>query len=815
MSPLRTLLDRLLRWILLLCCCFALPVAIAAVGAAVPDFGVSEISSIEYRLEAAGVPSVPAAQLGDWVAARAWQPLAERSAGSNFGFESRTVWLRAHTPARAAAVERVLVVDYPPLDEVQVWLMQAGQVVQTLRSGDRMAFAERTSAHRTHVFRLTMPAGPGSSILVRTRSGGVVAAPLVLWVPPQFERNSTDFYVLFALYFGVVLALFFYNLLLGLQLKEVRFIYYVAFVACLGLAHAGLTGMGMQYLWPNGTTWQSLCAALMIALAVWFALAFTRSFFHTPRTMPRLDVLMRWLMLAAAASAALVLFTPLWVSSATNTIIALLGIALLLSAAWVAFRDELDGARPYGLAWVILMFGAGVLVLHNTALIPSNALTSNALIISSAMEMVLLSLALGENIRNTRADKDAALEFIQEERRLVEDLTQAQARNQELLAERDAILGGAPVGMALEVAGQHAWVNAKLAQMLGQSEQALIGQSPALLHAHADERAAFADTWRAAVAAGGTALGQDTQLKRADGSTFWAHVSGAPLKRGDADSASVWTYLDLTALRQSQDALEAAVDEQRRLTDLRARFVAMTSHELRTPLANILSTQELLKHYAARLSEAEKAELLDQIGQAVQRLARMADRVLVHSRLDAGRIGLKLQEVNLDTLVRELLDEILALHPDSQVSFSSELEGNLSAVHCDPQLLQHILSNLLSNAFKYGALGPAEQPAVVLKLSRESLGTSGPADRSGAAERLRIEVGDNGVGIAPDEVAHLYEPFRRGGNVGELAGSGLGLSIVKQCVEAHGGRIYVSTAIDQGTTFTVHIPLSAQGHGAD
>ena len=237
----------------------------------------------------------------------------------------------------------------------------------------------------------------------------------------------------------------------------------------------------------------------------------------------------------------------------------------------------------------------------------------------------------------------------------------------------------------------------------------------------------------------------------------------------------------------AQQARELAVE--RELNELKSRFVSMVSHEFRTPLGITMSAIELLRNHLELLDDAKRQELFDDIFSSTRRMAALMEQVLVLGRVEAGRIAVRPAPVDLEGLCRRLVDESLsAVHHRCPIEV--KVDGPLAGAQADESLLRHIFSNLLSNAVKYSAAGQT----VEFVIGR---------DEGNAVFRVR----DRGIGISEADVPRLYQAFHRAANVGEIPGTGLGLVIVKRCVDLYQGTIEVQSKQNEGTTFTVNLPL--------
>ena len=248
--------------------------------------------------------------------------------------------------------------------------------------------------------------------------------------------------------------------------------------------------------------------------------------------------------------------------------------------------------------------------------------------------------------------------------------------------------------------------------------------------------------------------------------------------------------LDITARNRAEQETLRVFQAEKELNELKSRFVSMVSHEFRTPLGIVMSAVELLQHYMERLPAPKRAQLLEDIRSATRRMGELMEQVLLLGRVEAGRLKAEFAPVQIDALCHKLLDESFsATNGRCPVKLLVDVPRDLAALG-DEALLRHIFTNLISNASKYSPEG-SEVRWNVRRDGDDALFT----------------VIDNGIGIPAADLPRLFEAFHRGRNVGETQGTGLGLLIVKHCVEFHGGRIDVVSEEGAGTTFTVRLPL--------
>jgi signal transduction histidine kinase len=245
-------------------------------------------------------------------------------------------------------------------------------------------------------------------------------------------------------------------------------------------------------------------------------------------------------------------------------------------------------------------------------------------------------------------------------------------------------------------------------------------------------------------------------------------------------------------LQASKTDLIANLAREKEVNDLKSSFVSMVSHEFRTPLAVILSSTELLRNHSARLSEDKQRTQMDNIIQSTQIMSGMIEEVLVLGKVEDGRMTCTPVLLDLADFAAVLVDEGLSatMHRCPIRLQITDLQEQAVA---DPALLRHIFSNLLSNAVKYS---PEGSP-VDFTLSRQG-------------SDVVCIIRDRGIGIPEADLTRLFQAFHRAGNVGQRSGTGLGLVIVKRCVDLHGGSIQIESLEHAGTTVTVSLPVFNQ-----
>jgi PAS domain S-box-containing protein len=243
----------------------------------------------------------------------------------------------------------------------------------------------------------------------------------------------------------------------------------------------------------------------------------------------------------------------------------------------------------------------------------------------------------------------------------------------------------------------------------------------------------------------------------------------------------------LLELEKSKQQLSEALANEKELNDMKSRFVTMASHEFRTPLSTILSSVSLIGKYSTANDDEKRQKHVQRVKSAVTNMTLILNDFLSVEKLEEGKIFLRKEEIDLKTIINEVLNEINGiLKPGQKVEYKHE--GNTYA-QLDNQMLHNILLNLISNAIKFS---PEDKNIEVYTNVSD--------------QEIIIKVKDQGIGIPKEEQDHLFERFFRAKNVTNIQGTGLGLNIVGKYLEAMNGKIDFISELDKGTTFTVTIP---------
>jgi len=245
----------------------------------------------------------------------------------------------------------------------------------------------------------------------------------------------------------------------------------------------------------------------------------------------------------------------------------------------------------------------------------------------------------------------------------------------------------------------------------------------------------------------------------------------------------------IIALEKAKEDAVVSLKKEKELGDLKSRFVSMASHEFRTPLSVLQLSATLIDEYTKPFNSPKVSKHVGRIKNVIGDLTTILNDFLSLEKLEAGRIEPIFASFNMMLLAEEIVSEMQMLAKESQ-KITYHHTGATVMLHLDHSLLKNCIINLISNAIKYSG------DNTFIDFSTEA-----------TDEHWLIHIQDYGIGIPLSDQQHLFEPFFRAHNTGNIQGTGLGLNIVARYTQLMNGAIMYKSAIDQGTRFTLSFPM--------
>ncbi len=358
----------------------------------------------------------------------------------NFSFTLSAYWLRLRLKNTSdKSVERMLEISYPRLADIQ--FHQPGEhSYQTTHSGYSSPYSERAYKSRFFVLPVSIPAYADQLVYLRIETPNTMDIPVKLWEPQAFHRHERNDYTIQALYFGMVIAMVLFNLLLFISLRDSNYLLYVVSALCSALSIAALTGIGNEFLWSNSVLLPKIGVNICVSALFASLLLFMRRMLTTAVVVPRLD---RWIKLFVWANAALPIFLVLSFHPAAKlTLVAnMLTPLLILATAIICAVKRQRSAYFFIAAFAVVLLAVIIAVFRALAVLPTNTITTAGPQFGSALEMLLLAFALADRYNVIRQEKEKAQSAaLEAQQRLVENLKSSEQILETRVAERTAEL---------------------------------------------------------------------------------------------------------------------------------------------------------------------------------------------------------------------------------------------------------------------------------------------------------------------------------------------------------------------------------------
>lgn len=348
--------------------------------------------------------------LREALASDSWQSLEGES--PNFGYIRDTVWLRIPSSAMPTlpGSQRLLEVRYPQLDRITFYLLENGEVRQRTVTGDHFPFDQRPIKHRNFLFDFDLNPESDYQILLRVQSQGAMQIPVRLWNPAAFFETASIEDQMHAIYYGIMIMVIFFNLFIFLALRERMYLLYVLSTLGYLLLIGGLNGSTYQLLWPGVPWLHNQAMMLTVPIALIFTLLFSRAFLNLGSTSPHMDRLVRYTVVVNLAVIVLTFITDYSIASRLTVALAIPSCLLLTVIGPLQWIRGNPQASYYTVAWGLLTVGSAVTAANKYGLIPTNFVTVYGMEIGSALEAILLTIALAARLYQEREDKVRARE---------------------------------------------------------------------------------------------------------------------------------------------------------------------------------------------------------------------------------------------------------------------------------------------------------------------------------------------------------------------------------------------------------------------
>ncbi len=355
----------------------------------------------------------------------------------SFGYTSSAYWLRLTlTNQTSSMMEQILEIGSYPISRVDFYRPDDSNQYTATVTGSRYEFSSRPYKNRFFVFPISIPPNTSQTYYFRVESSVSLVLQGRLWNVESYHKFERNDYLIQAIYFGLVIAMILYNLMLYFALRDFLYIQYVSFVASGAVTLASLNGLAHEFIWQSSPLWSDVSTYIGFSVTLAFLLTFLRRMLNTQRLLSKLDIYIRMLigllfLLPFCIYASIQTF-----SEASAILFGFTGAFILGISVYCAIKRE-RSAYYFVSAFSVLCLGMILTGLYATKIIPANFVTTNGMQIGSAFEMLLLAFALADRFNQIKKEKVQAQEkALKAEQELVETLKASERMLEEKVIER-------------------------------------------------------------------------------------------------------------------------------------------------------------------------------------------------------------------------------------------------------------------------------------------------------------------------------------------------------------------------------------------
>jgi class 3 adenylate cyclase len=315
----------------------------------------------------------------------------------NLGFYHSPVWIRFELENPTLRDEWILLYDYPRTDSIDLYIETAGGLTE-FHTGDHFAFSKRPLPHQAFAFPFRLEQGKRAVIHARFKTEGTLQIPIRITTPAHFADSGARETAFLCLIYGIMTAMMCYNAFLFFSVRDWSYFYYVFYIATSILLQTAFNGMADRYLWGEFIWWSDRSFAFLTIANVMFAVLFSRRFLQLGKVRPVLNAISLVFVLACVLSLAAGSFIRLALLTRIGAVLALTGLGAILASAIILTVRGHRPARFFLVAWVVFLLGAIVYGLQKLGFVQRGFFSEYTYQIGTAVEVILLSLALGDRI---------------------------------------------------------------------------------------------------------------------------------------------------------------------------------------------------------------------------------------------------------------------------------------------------------------------------------------------------------------------------------------------------------------------------------
>ncbi len=705
--------------------------------------------------------------------------IKSESAVPNFGYTDASYWVKVNykyvsdllLEKRRYAIE----IFYPLIDEIEVYQQDRFGKYRVSHHGDSQPFYYRSPMYRNHIIKFDAEPNKDETIYMKFSSQGSLRISLRILSDEHLLEHISYVELFYGLGFGTLLIMIIYNLFLFASLRESMYLNYVFYTISFLVLQLSLTGYAFEFLWPSNVWLANYSVSIWGAIFILMSLIFLRSLLQTSINLPKVDRFLKLVMYISVINMIACFILPYGISIRIISVFGIFIAGLLITTGFIGLFSGIRAARYYVVGCGCLWFGIVIYLMMAKGIVETSFWTENGILIAAIFELLIFSFALADRIN---------YEIKKRERIQKESL--------EYLNDYVSVFEHAEEGLfRISLDGKFTNVNSSLVHILGYRTKDDILNKPVnplrYFFAHFADVKKFIKVMRQNDRVTSFEIEYFKQGKQEKG---WASCS-VRLVRDYSNFPLYYegSVLDITA-KKDKELTEKRMEEVKATAEAKGIFLANMSHEIRTPMNSVLSFIELAQRLPGKTSKMEN--YLDKIKVSSQSLLRIINDILDLSKIEAGK--LKLEKINFDigviaSNIREIFsDQAKNKGIDFDIKIADDVPRKLIG---DPERLNQVLINLVSNAIKFTETG-----GVVVLVTNGFI--------KGQSSNIKFEVKDTGVGIKKELMPLLFTPFNQLDDsiCRKIGGTGLGLSICSNLVALMRGKIFAESTEGKGSIFT-------------
>lgn len=699
-----------------------------------------------------------------------------------FGLTQSSLWfrMRIRYPNGAPNVEHEKQFYYEVarshLEIAELHIVRSDGSVTTITSDIRTKLPDKPVPHINSVFPFSLGLGEEITLYLRVHNSTGTFLPQTLWTPAAFATKVTHEEYLYGIFYGGMLIMLVYNMLLFVSSKNETYLYYSGYLLVVILFEFVDIGHGFNLFGDDFFAFHKHYIGFYFWLLWLVGMRYTQHFLEIPERHPAINIAVNAYYFISFFSLLIALRYNYYATIQYSAHFGGTAVLIVLALSIYVWHKGNESAAFFTYAWACNMGGFALYSSVVVGLTPALSILLFSMPLGTMLEAVVLSLALADRIK--RAEKQKL---------------DANQRAMENLSRYRSVFDNAIEGLyQMSLTGRMLSVNKAFSRMLGYSSAAqLLAQSRSATEClYADRKRQYQQLVQTGL------LSEEIRSGQHDQHTFQAMHVARLVRDSEGQPLHIEGKLtDISERKEKERAQRERLRERRekdvaqRATNSKSEFLKHMSFEIRTPLSAIIGYGECLQNRS--LSTQEKHRAITAITENSHNLLHLINNILDYSKIEASKMVLESMPVDLQAMIEHTHTELQGLLAQKDVSFAIELTPPVPThIMGDHLRLQQILLNLCSNAIKFTKKG-----GITINLRW-----------NGETSHLTMAVQDTGVGMSPEALHSLRRALAT--RHSNQPPKGLGLTISNQLMRLSGGELSIESTLGAGTTVALSIPTT-------